>query len=877
MAGDPQAYAANPRQLANPVPGVAEQGSLDAFMAQQKVPNAPAQGGTPTPALAAPQAAAPQQQAAAPGGDDSLDAFLAKPGQFPSQPPGAPQLPEQDQHTADKAAAQQGYIRGVDGKMHPAQSLSDTLGAGWKAVHDMMTLPREDMLKKMRENIASGEGDGGSKWLANAIVNNTIGMPDQVHDLDAQTIANVGRSGLAKQQLLEKQLGKGNVQVGSDGAISFRYPGEKEFRPLGGSPGLQILGDTVGNPRQMFKEVITDVPATLAGGIAYGLTGGAGAGTVPGVMAGTRALMQTPANYILDKFEEAQGASHDANRSRLAENLMDTGVEAGFGALNTLVRYAIPGTDEFERRMQRKALNEVTLTEQAKDLALADAHVTNSGAFQSVDLGIVSPSLAGKKLTIRSDQLFQNDAQVMRDTALAAPTPQFQNVQTAQVNNVVEAVKNMSAKISQYVGGDASNDVERFSSIVKGIDTAEGKTIGSFRAKAMAQIGNEKLPVPQELQQQAAGMMQELGFTVRAGGDSGKLTYVPPADMRPLMGKFGITKMGDMRSFVNALQDYANTSGTGLRIDEIDRLVNTTGNLNGAAGRIGGQVASSWGQFTGGLRQFRRDAIGAGLVNDIDIRGYNQAMDKFGALRDASNTVSKVLDGDFTSNAIVQQVFSKGQSGLENLRAVKTLVAEDAPQTWAALKQSWMDDMFRRYSNPKGPVPFNFAGMQKELASYGDTFLNEALDGSGVTRKDVSSLMLVAQSIQNTYRSAGAPAGLDEKAKQGLFNSAVGVLGGMHFKVVNGLQQAFGIGVPGNPLTEVFNPDKLALRLSKYTGPGDKAIIEDNVKQLMGTAAVVRGMPRALRAADYTMRNLIKNKVEPKGTPAQAPEEEQPQ
>lgn len=851
MAGAPQAYAAKPSQLPNPVPGADQQSALDAFMAQQKPPAAAA-------------SASPEQGSA-------LDSFMAQQGGA-SAPAPQPDQKEGGTSIGDVLMARpnqpgadgrvQGALTSYDPNAGPIQQISD----GLHQLHDLFTLPREKMVQKIRENIAKGDAPAATSWLSATILNNTLAMPDQARNFQTASLVNEGASPKEKLGILEKQVGKDNVKVGSDGSLNFRYPGEKEFRPLA-PPGFEILNDTLGNTRQMGKEAVM-LPAEA---IAAWASGGN-----PYVITATRAAMQAPANYAMDKVSELDaGAVHDPERSRLVENLIDTGVEAGAGIILHKIAQAVPGTTAYEKLQARKQLNEVNLLQQSKDL-LADAqHLDNSGVFQKVPGAIVGPDLADQQITFRADQIFPNDAATLRKTAQVKDSPAFQNVQQAQVENVVNAAQNMFAKISGYTGNDAHAAAEGLSSVVQGLDQAEGKAIGAYRAKAMAQLGNNKLPVPQQLNQTAGQMLQQLGFTIRTTSDGG-LRYLPPDDLKPLMGKLGITKMGDMRSFVNSLTDYANSAGTGLRISEIDRLVNTTGSLNVAANRNGGQIAGMWGQFTSGLRQFRRDAIGAGLVDDIDVRGFNAAMDKFSAMREASGNLQRVLDGDFTSNAIAQQVFSKGQNGLSNLRAIKTLVKDDAPETWAALKQSWVDDMFRRYSTPGSQVPFNFAGMQKELGSYGNSFLDEAFDGTGVTRKDVQSLMNIAQNIQTTYKKAGAPVGMDEKAKQGIFNSLVGALGGMHFKVVNGLQQALGVNIPGNPMKDVLDPRELANRLAHYNGPGDKSMIEQNVKKIIATSRAGAILPQALSQANYAIRNVVKNAAKKKVAPSTpiAPEDE---
>lgn len=846
MAGDPAAYAAKPSQLPNPVPGADAQASFADFAASAKLPQAPA-------------AAAPPAGAAPSGGDDSFAAFAqgASGAPAPDATPGAAPAP-----TPAPVPS---------GQVDMGAELSDS----WKKIKDMFSLPRGEMVKKMRENIAQGSAPASDKWLSATILNNTLAMPEQMKNLKMASLVNEGATQKEKFGVLAKQVGKENVQVGDDGSLNFRYPGEKEFRPLAPA-GFEIFNDTVGNTRQLGKEAVLFPAEALAAWASGGN---------PYVVTGTRALLQGPANYIMDKVSEADaGVEHDQMRSRLVENLIDTGVEAGAGIILHKIAQAVPGTDSYAKSQARKAINEVNLMQQSKDLLADEQHLSASGIFQEVPGAMLGPEFQDQSIKFRADQIFPNDSNVMRKTSLAKDSAPFQNIQNAQVDNVVNMTENLFAKVAQYTGNDANATAERIGSIAQGLESAEGKAIGQFKAKAMQNLGNSKVPLSDDLKGQISQLASRLGFTPVIPEGAERVGYARPTtkQLQDLADNLGVASVPKLRAFTNILGEFLDKSSDGgMRIQDIEALMPKMKAAADIAERNGMEASAVWGKIMGSFRDYRRQAVMAGLPSELDQRGFSAVMDKFSQMRGASDTLKRTLEGDFTSNAIVQQVFNRGQSGLANLRAIKTLVTKDSPETWAALKQSWVDDMFRRYSTPGGATPYNFSGMQKELGSYGSSFLDEAFEGSGVSRKDVQALMNVAQNVQSTYRRAGAPMSLDEKTKQGVFNSLVGAMSGMHFKVVNGLQQALGVNVPGNPLHDILNPRDLATRLSNYNGTGSKSVIEKNVKKLIATARASAILPTALHQANFAVRNFskqgLKNQIAPAGNVAPSSQQEEPE
>jgi len=151
--------------------------------------------------------------------------------------------------------------------------------------------------------------------------------------------------------------------------------------------------------------------------------------------------------------------------------------------------------------------------------------------------------------------------------------------------------------------------------------------------------------------------------------------------------------------------------------------------------------------------------------------------------------------------------------------------------------------MMRKHAND-GPTGFNSKGFLDDIEkNYGSDFIKEVLnDGkTGPNYDTIKNLLVVGKRIEATQKGIVADQA-SEKVKQGLFNGLAGFLGGMKFKMFNGLQSI--IGASGNKesaLMEILNRDGFDKYIANYRGPGNKKDIAEKMQGVLAEYNKTRG------------------------------------
>lgn len=801
----PSAYSARPGSLAEPVP-----------VPEQAPPVAPKM--SPGQPGFAKQFAQPE--AAPSPAPEPTSAATLKPGQ-----PGFAQ-----QFALPDEAAQQGPQSLVEALQQRAQEAVTQGKEEWRRI-------RSGDYENAYKQTAFRGTMPGEKLLVATLLSNTVNLDQQLKQLPVAREVQRGSNENEQMRIAQKMLGKQNVRS-AEGTLEFRYPGDSQWRQLT-RPGLELVTDVLGNSRQIAKEVAL-LPFEAAGGAVAGPTG----------VAVGRAAGEFAANPFADMImKDKTGVAPDEGRSRLTENLLDAGLDLLVPFTQYQVAKRIPGTVAWNAVQLKKGPSSVAPPQIIAQQIEAARRVNDSNLVQHVPGDLVGQP--GVDIALRLDQILPTDPKVLGMRATAANEVAFQAHQTAQAESLLDAVRSTLDNVAGSTSKTPRQLVMNLGSTIKQLDQAEGEAIGKFRMKALSQFGNRKLPVPEEINKRAADMMQNLGFAVKVkqgkGAKASTLVFEPPEDMKTVMGKFGFSNPGEARAFVNVLADFAEASQRGLNIQELEQSRKVVGNLMPKARMIGGDVKREWGQFASDLRQYHRHAVKAGLDNDVDRAAYDSVMDRFSSIRENSQGLQDVLEKDMTAAAITKEIFGKGKDGLENLRAVKSLVKADAPDTWAALKQTWFDDMLNKHSRDQG-TGLDYRAMSKELNAYGPQFLSEVFDGSGIDLKTARDLMAYGKLLQNTYTKPGAAKTVSKKAEEALIQTGIGIMGRVYFKTVNGMQRALGIGLAGNPLNVLLNPKAIEEYVARHPTRINRQLATDNLKRLMGTASAQAMLSTATRA-----------------------------
>lgn len=776
---------------------------------------------------------------------------------------------------------------------------------------------------------------------------NTIGLPEQLRNFTTRLQAGLAGSDKERELLLRKKFGETNVKVNAGGDLMFRRAADEKFKKL--DPGtLELLNDFIPDFARDAVYEGAQLPFEVAGATA-GAVGGLGLGapvTVPGGIWAGRVVGSTFANKLADSVASAAGVPEDPERSKFTENLISTAAEAVLPVVGKAIFKRLPGTMAYTAAKEAGAHETVALSEQSNAVAQAAADLATEGRAAQINGELIG--IPGANVSLMGHQINPDNPELIKKLGIVAELPKFINAQEKLAADWGSSLNGTLTEIARQ-GGHGPVAPEQLAKVVTGavesLEEAEGKAIGGFRTKAMKELKNEKLPLPKDLATHVDGIMTELGFNkklveqrvyrreaqasrprmdVKAGEIANplpagtapgaytdatkfadvysrtpdqaagtkitpqsrvKVVFTAPTDMRPLMGKLGITKTGDMRAFVNALEDFANASGDGLRISDVDRYVKRIGNLQPAANKSGGEITAAWGKFSSGLRTFRRDAIKAGLNDETDRAAYDMAMDGFGALRGNIEQLQGVLKEESGAKAIVTNLFS-GKNNIPSIRAMKALT-KDNPEIWGSLKEEFItQNLIGKFADRNSPTGFSSTAFLNEMdKKYGPEFMKLVLDdGPGPNSQTVRKLLTVTERLERTYKGAKADT-MSDKEKTGFMNLVIGTLFDVKFKAMNGIQTLFGATTSTDKiLQDIMTNEGIDKYIAAYPGRIDRKSVAQNIKDLLGQTKAMQKLKAGVTTLDksskakrsLTPRRAIINTLTP-NNPATNPEPVQPE
>lgn len=711
----------------------------------------------------------------------------------------------------------------------------------------------------------------------------------QFQDFTTRLQAGLAANDVEKANFLKQKFGDGNVRVSPEGVIRFRKGSGEKFRKLDPDT-LEVINDIIPD---FAREIITEVgllPFELGGAAAAGGPVGAYGGRIAGTI---------PANMFADTVAEAAGVPQDANRSKFTENAIGMGMEAVLPVVGKQILKRLPGTAAYKAAKEAGEREIVALSKQSKEVAQAAFDLAQEGRAAKIDGAVVG--VPGANVNLMGFQLQPDNPKLQQLGLRASGDPRFINAQRQLAEDWGKSLENTMLEVArQSDKGPVSPEhlAKSVTNAVDDLERTEGQAIGKYRAKAMAKLGNSKEALPQELQQATQNLMQQFGFrprTIKSINKSGsvlastpkgitpavrdlpdRVVWEAPKNLKELVGTKGLTKVGEVRSVINALNELGKvqTSG-GARLTDLDRLVTVIGDLNPKLANSA--LRGEWGSLSAAMRQVRRGRIEKGLSTDFEKKAFNQSMDDFSLIRENVSTLKNVLDEEASAKAIVTNIFT-GKQNLPRIRAIKSL----SPESFGALKEEWVTQQLQKFASRESPTGYNSGQFLDALnKQYGPEFMREVLDGGpGPNSDTIKKILTVTDRIEKQYKGVKVDQ-MTEETKKGAMNLLIGLMGDIKFKTTNGITSLLkGAKGQDNVLLEIMTRDGIDKYVAQYPGRGmDKAKISQQLTNMLAESRAMKMLGKTVDNAAVKRtgkRAAVSATARDKSQPQMTVEEDQP-
>lgn len=619
------------------------------------------------------------------------------------------------------------------------------------------------------------------------------------------------------EMTLKQKYGAENVAM-KDGDIYYRRDPKEKLRPIDPHT-FELFHDLVTDNARVGVQEAAMAPAEVGGGMAAGPAGAIGG----------RVASVPMANSVADGVASSLGVVDDPGRDKRSENNIGMTAEVLLPVAGNkifgMISKRIPGTMAYKAAVEEGEKSIVGLTRQSSEVKAAAEALEKEG----IDVGLMS------------HQVHNTSQSVEKVAAGVDRLPEFQAKEQAFAEGYGQALENTVNEIKRSANPTGhSVTSEGITDAVRAADKFEGQTIGMYKAKAMAKLGNKPVPLPQHIDAKVTDAMRELGMRPRSvelksvtrpgsvEGMANRSVQVPNQVRRTVWelpkgesldkvaGRLGLTDMGQTRSVMNVLKEYSDvmSRGRGVRLNELDSLLSRMGPLSG---KLPGEAGAVLGSIQGDLRTFRRQVIESGLEDAGDKKLFNAAMDKFGAQRAVVDDLRSVIDKNVSTKALVNNFFKAGAAP-ERINALKTILGTDSPQ-WGSLKEEFLNQMMLKHAG-KGSTRFNSGAMLADIKkNYGEDFVREVLDnGSGPNFGTLKNLLTVGERIEATQRGLK----MDDKNQKLVKSAAEGffsMITNSPYRMLHGVQGILGLQTGEQKmLMEIFNRDGYEKYLSAYKG-----------------------------------------------------------
>lgn len=716
------------------------------------------------------------------------------------------------------------------------------------------------------------QGPSPDQFAPDSDPNNGVDiLRDNFNQLSPQNLIDRLKTGLAandteKANFLKEKYGESNVAE-KDGKIYYRRDPKEKLRPL--DPGtLEVVGDLLDFGRDAVTELAM-LPGEVGGG-ALGTAVAGPAGTVGGAIAG-RVASVPMANEVADRYATMAGIPRDPSRDAGTENAIGMTAEAVLPVagkyVGRMIGKRIPGTVAYKEALEKGEKNIVALSRQSQEVKAASEALEQEGIRTNLTLNQVQP----------------DSPKIVKMAKNVEQEPQFLNAQKDFAEGYGQALESNLREIATRSAPAGSKIppeklAQGITNAVEAIDKAEGKAIGQFRAKAMANLKNKKTPIAPETQKLATDAMREMGFTqkkadlkvitrpgslegmanrgVEAPGQVTRINYIPPKDTSRAYA-YGLTDEGQAKSFIYALNDFGKVVSRGgeVRLTDLDSMVGKLGPLSSKL--RGTKAGSVIGQLQGELRTMRRQVIESGLSDETEKKLFNAAMDDFGMIRQNKEELTSILGRDMTAKTIVNQFF-KGGANKERVTALKKIVGTDSPE-WAGLKEEFVNQLLLKHTSD-GPTGFNSKALLNDIEkNYGTDFVREVLnDGkAGPNLDTIKNLLTVGKRIEAIQSGVKADQ-MSEQVKKAGAEGFFGLAVGSTYRMLKATASMAGLGgSKESAIMEVLNREGFEKYLQGYKGK-NKGDLAKKVELMLMDYNAARAGSRKIEAIDSIGKEVLK-------------------
>ena len=664
---------------------------------------------------------------------------------------------------------------------------------------------------------------------------------DQFQLLADRFRAGLGANDKEKLGYLRSRFGDENATM-KDGKLYYRRAKSDKFKPFD-PEAFEIVADLIPD---FAREIVTEtamLPAELAGG-AMGTAAGPGVGTAAGAIAG-RVASVPYATGVAESAARAAGVPQDPERDVRMEGYFGMGLEAALpaigGKIAKTIAKRIPGTLAYRTAKEAGEREFVALSQQSQEVLSAAQALEKEGI----------------QVDMMAQQIHPDAPQLEKLARQVEGAPEFIQKQQEFAEGYGQAVKNTLEEIQRRANPKGvPRDVGSYVfDAVRDLDKAEGQAIGAFKSKAMAKLKNEKTQLPPELVQGATSLMQEFGFTFRAGKNGG-LTPIPPKNLKELVGRAGLNDVGSVRAVVNNLTALAEKAKDGqIRPSDLDGMRG----LIGEAGHSlrGTRAGSELSRLASGLREQYRNVITSGLDDQFEKQAFNKVMDDYRVMREGTEQLRNVLRGDVTSKTIVKSFFG-GKENLANVRALKSIVGEKSPE-WGALKSEFLNQLLLKHGGKTTKTGFASQAFLDDIRmNYGNDFMREVIDsGSGPNLSTIKNLLTVGSRIEATTRGLKVD-DLSGKRGAAAAEALFGAASQSNYRFLNGIRKFMEMGGDSdNALMELLNRDGYEKYLANWKGR-DKGKIAETVEYWLKGYNDARAANRRLKAVTDLGTDIVK-------------------
>lgn len=493
-------------------------------------------------------------------------------------------------------------------------------------------------------------------------------------------------------------------------------------------------GDAV---EQGFTEGATLGGLALAGVETAGapLTAGSSLLAVPGTIAAARVGGSVAGQFARNVIaEDVLGIPRDEERNRAVEYGVGGVTNAAAGRLGQWAGMKLAA------RSAEKAAEKLMTNAEAfeKNLALTKeaSQVLKQSGLYTQELSLIEqvPDSAEAKA------LFQK----------IASDPAVEQVFRAKNEAFDQANRNFLDSISTF-SGNKPGVGQKVGEYINQARLAEGKLIGDYRKQFLDQAGASDLPVP-ELTSKINQIADDLGFQVKDN------QLIKPTIEQ--LESLGYSKEGAEN--LSRLVDGLNT-----------KLFNQEGRvsgkeLNGLYEQWSKLTKNLWDRGEGADKAYRKtatkikDAIRDEYTSKIGVvldgsdkytkEGYQKALNEFSFIEKNRSQIEDMLDKDkISSMAFAKHIFSKGQNGLDDLRATKA-VLKNRPELFGEMTGQFYTDLVRNATDEgSGRVAWN--KVNKEISKLGPEMLEEMMGPNAM--KQFEALQVIGSNLEKASRMGG--------------------------------------------------------------------------------------------------------------------------